>query len=159
FSYYIVWTHFVFLVRPFLAPAFRKLQKHVIDKYEWEGKTLHAKIEKAAYKLYEKSRRIEGRDLNNWLKAERRIKRKHFFYAFIKNVFLRNLDFSATFVSILILLVLRFILKLPICTQAFHFYFIGVIMITTSFEFYIVRFKRYQEVLKALFLNSKETSE
>lgn len=32
---------------------------------------LHDEIAKVAYELYEKSGRIEGRDLDNWLEAER----------------------------------------------------------------------------------------
>jgi hypothetical protein len=32
---------------------------------------LHEEISKVAYELYEKSGRIEGRDLDNWLEAER----------------------------------------------------------------------------------------
>ncbi len=35
---------------------------------------LHEKIAKLAYELYEKSGRVEGRDLYNWLEAERIIK-------------------------------------------------------------------------------------
>ncbi len=35
---------------------------------------LHEKIAKLAYELYEKSGRIEGRDRENWLEAERIIK-------------------------------------------------------------------------------------
>jgi len=32
---------------------------------------LNSEIEKLAYELYEKSGRIEGRDLDNWLEAKR----------------------------------------------------------------------------------------
>jgi len=32
---------------------------------------LYDEIEKMAYELYEKSRKLEGRDLANWLEAER----------------------------------------------------------------------------------------
>ena len=32
---------------------------------------LNSEIEKLAYELYEKSGRIEGRNLDNWLEAER----------------------------------------------------------------------------------------
>jgi hypothetical protein len=32
---------------------------------------LNPEIEKLAYELYEKSGKIEGRDLDNWLEAER----------------------------------------------------------------------------------------
>ncbi len=35
---------------------------------------LHEKIAKLAYQLYEKSGRIEGQDLYNWLEAERIMK-------------------------------------------------------------------------------------
>lgn len=35
---------------------------------------LHDEIAKLAYELYEKSGRVEGRDLDNWLEAERIIK-------------------------------------------------------------------------------------
>ena len=32
---------------------------------------LHTEIAKVAFELYEKSRRVEGRDLDNWLEAEK----------------------------------------------------------------------------------------
>jgi len=35
---------------------------------------LHDEIATLAYELYEKSGRVEGRDLDNWLEAERIIK-------------------------------------------------------------------------------------
>lgn len=82
---------------------------------------------------------------------------KGFLHA-VKNVFLYRIwDFLATFASIILILYLWKSGK--ICTQAFHFYFIGVIIITASFELYIVRFKRYKELLTALFLNSQAQAE
>lgn len=39
-----------------------------------EKMDLHEKIAKLAYELYEKAGRVEGRDLDNWLEAERVIK-------------------------------------------------------------------------------------
>jgi hypothetical protein len=38
---------------------------------------LEAEIEKLAHELYEKSGRIEGRDLENWLEAEKIIMGRH----------------------------------------------------------------------------------
>lgn len=35
---------------------------------------LHEEIEKVAYELYEKSGRADGRDVENWLEAERIVK-------------------------------------------------------------------------------------
>ncbi len=127
---FLFWMHIVFLVRPFFTPAFYKLHKIAIERWQTKsGSDQEAKTYSKAF--------IKGLS-----------------YAF-RNVFcFRILDFSATFASILIILVLGISGK--ICTQAFHFYFIGIIMITTSFELYIVRFKRYQELLTGLFLNRKE---
>ena len=38
---------------------------------------IHEEIEKAAYELYEKSGRAGGRDLENWLEAEKAVKARH----------------------------------------------------------------------------------
>ncbi len=38
---------------------------------------LHDEIAKVAHDLYEKSGRIEGRDLGNWLEAERIVMARH----------------------------------------------------------------------------------
>ncbi|MBM4129308.1 MAG: DUF2934 domain-containing protein [Nitrospira sp.] len=39
--------------------------------------SLHDEIAKVAAELYEKSGRIEGRDLENWLEAERIVMARH----------------------------------------------------------------------------------
>ena len=38
---------------------------------------MHEEIEKAAYELYEKNGRAGGRDLENWLEAEKAVKASH----------------------------------------------------------------------------------
>jgi len=38
---------------------------------------LHDKIAQMAYELYEKSGKVEGRDLGNWLEAERIVMAQH----------------------------------------------------------------------------------
>jgi hypothetical protein len=38
---------------------------------------LHDEIKTEAYYLYEKSRRIEGRDLENWFEAEKIVMERH----------------------------------------------------------------------------------
>ncbi len=38
---------------------------------------LHEEIKKVAYELYEKSGRIWGRDIENWLAAEKIVKARH----------------------------------------------------------------------------------
>ncbi len=132
----ILWIISIFLVRPFLAPAFWKWQ-------EWAEK-------------WKKSQDLpeEFEKLQELTKCECQIFRSRLGDGFknaIKNVFcFRFFDFPATILSILILFFIQ--LKEIISPQAFHFYFIGVIMITTSFEVYIVRFKRYTEMLKMFFI-------
>lgn len=135
FGYCIVWAHLVFLVRPFLAPVFQKW-------HEWAEELKKNYIQP----IKENSSIWHSFFSRVW---------HGFKNVFINVVFLRLWDFSATFASIFFLVI--YASYLP--KEAFHFYFIGAIMITASFELYIVRFKRYQEILKALFLNSKETSE
>lgn len=67
----------------------------------------------------------------------------------IKECFCRTLDFWATLVSILVLLYLWFSeYKCSVPVEAFHFYFIGTLIIMSSFEVYIVRFRRYREMLE-----------
>jgi len=41
-----------------------------------QHQNLRAEIAKKAHELYEKSGRVEGRDLENWLEAERLVKRR-----------------------------------------------------------------------------------
>ncbi len=168
FVLYILWMHVVFLARPYFAPAIWEFQKLAIEKQpllkekkkEKIEKDIKEDVEKVAYDLYEKSERIEGRDLENWLKAKRivmthwQLFKKGCSYAWLNVLYYRMYDFIVTIASIILLLILA--ISKVLCTQAFHFYFIGVIMITVSFELYIVRFKRYQEILKALFLSSEE---
>ncbi|MDO8634591.1 MAG: DUF2934 domain-containing protein [archaeon] len=38
---------------------------------------LHKEIEKAAYELYEKNGRAGGRDLENWIEAEKAVRARH----------------------------------------------------------------------------------
>lgn len=38
--------------------------------------SMHEKIAKKAYELYEKSGRIDGRDIEHWLEAENLLKKK-----------------------------------------------------------------------------------
>jgi hypothetical protein len=128
FGYYIVWAHLVFLVRPFLAPVFQKW-------HEW------------AEELKKKYIQPIKENSSIWHSFLSRLWHG-FENVFINVVFLRLWDFSATFASIFFLVIYASCLP----KEAFHFYFIGTIMITTSFELYIVRFKRYQEILKALFV-------
>lgn len=67
----------------------------------------------------------------------------------IKECFCRILDFWATLVSILVLLYLWFSeYKCSVHVAPYHFYFIGTLIILSSFEVYIVRFRRYREMLE-----------
>lgn len=78
---------------------------------------------------------------------------KRFINKFICNVWYRALDFSATVLSIGIFVILTHSSPWPVR----HFFHVGVILIALPFEFYIVRFKRYKELLSALFLQERES--
>lgn len=54
-----------------------KRYKNIFQDREEEEMNLHEEIEKAAYELYEKSGRVGGRDLENWLEAEKATRARH----------------------------------------------------------------------------------
>ena len=57
-----------------MTKAREKVPKKPKGKAEQETKSLHEMIEKKAYEIYEKKGKQHGRDLDDWLQAERIIK-------------------------------------------------------------------------------------
>ena len=58
-----------------MAKAREKVPKKPKEKAGQEIETLHEMIEKKAFEIYEKRGKEPGRDLDDWLEAERIIKR------------------------------------------------------------------------------------
>jgi hypothetical protein len=59
-----------------MAKIREKLPKKSRRKTEQETESLHEMIEKEAYEIYEKRGKRHGRDLDDWLEAERIIKQR-----------------------------------------------------------------------------------
>ncbi|MCC6502409.1 MAG: DUF2934 domain-containing protein [Deltaproteobacteria bacterium] len=63
--------------RPAISAQFRYTHKIAINTkkifLQEKNMNMHEEIEKAAYDLYEKSGRAGGRDLENWLEAEKAV--------------------------------------------------------------------------------------
>ncbi|MGH7799392.1 MAG: DUF2934 domain-containing protein [Thermodesulfobacteriota bacterium] len=57
-----------------MTKAREKVQKKPKGKAEQEIESLHEMIENKAYEIYEKRGKQHGRDLDDWLEAERIIK-------------------------------------------------------------------------------------
>ena len=57
-----------------MAKGREEVQKKPKGKVEQETESLHEMIEKKAYEIYEKRGKQHGRDLDDWLEAERIIK-------------------------------------------------------------------------------------
>lgn len=153
---YIFWMHVIFIIRAFLAPAIWEFQKHVEE--EW-GIVEEDEKEKQKQRIQEMREKGEVPDINKYKDRYGEKFWEGFRYA-RWNVFLfRIWDFSATFFSILLLIILWFIEHIHTCTNihAFHFNLISVFVIMASFEVYIVRFKRYKEFMTELFCTPVET--
>jgi hypothetical protein len=50
------------------------MHKNIFQEREEDNMNLHDEIAKVAYELYEKSGRISGRDMENWIEAEKVVK-------------------------------------------------------------------------------------
>jgi len=59
-----------------MAKAKGTAPKRPRRKTESDEKTLHEMVEKEAYEIYEKRGREHGKDLDDWLEAERIVKGK-----------------------------------------------------------------------------------